>query len=64
MIDGKEHLALGKWVLALRAVQIAFAVVVLGCSAFGIYYVAFNAYCLSLFAVSLTNMVPLNSIYT
>lgn len=37
-----QVLTLPKWVLVLRGLQILFAVIILGFSAYGVYWIAFN----------------------
>lgn len=51
-------LPLPKAFVALRAVQLAVAVVVLGLSAYVVTFIAFNAACLSLFTVRTWCSIP------
>jgi hypothetical protein len=44
-------LATPRFFLGLRAFQLVVAIVILGMSAYGIHYVSYNGFCLSLFTV-------------
>lgn len=41
-----------RWIPIVRILQVVIAVCILGMSAYGIYWVAFAAWCLALFTVS------------
>lgn len=39
---GSHVITLPKWILVLRVFQLLFAVIILGISAYGLYWIAFN----------------------
>lgn len=64
MSRSSHVIPLPKWVLFVRGFQLLLAVIVMGVSAYGIYWVAFNSWCFALFTALATMIIVLYAILT